>query len=544
MQLATPSGSKAGSLANSPSTLHPAGGLLANSRRLARLLGLLLATVAFSILTPGHASAGTPRRPVAASDLFAQVTAGKAVFAKRVRVEGTLVLPAEVRAPFVVRNSVFANALIGSSSSFRSLVDLSNSKFTGGLDLRYARFDGALILSGAVTAKAAPTSASFAVFEGPIVAEEANFAGAVSFAGAEFHGASRFQRSVFERKADFAFTDFDHVADFLAASFSGPASFSGVEFHSIADFSSGEFDDNAAFNATRFFGLADFTAATFSTSTPGPGGASFAAAHYDGGANFLHAFFAQGATFDRATALSDMDFEGVSFEGDAIFSTVRFLADADFSAGDFARTVDFDQAELSKLNLDGASIPRGPLVLPDPNLGTGHVSDLRMDPADIVRVRSGDNRETRAARLQAFTLVEKASRAGGDLRAAAEAGVRRLTLTRRGRPPVLREADWLVAWGIFGYLFRPLHPLLVLVALFAFGSVFRWHRRRSRGERVPGFTKDLGTTFNSLWGLSPGQATGWDRAEALAFKALLAALLISATNRWPPASDLLKGILP
>lgn len=493
---------------------------------------------------PPGAAAAPRHRTLHAATIAALLSAGRPVVHSGVIVEGDLRLPPDVRRPLVLRNSTFHGRVSGASSSFAGLVDLSSSTFRRGFDFSDARFDGPLLFVDAHVPRGKPARFTFADFGGAAVFGGANFEGGADFAGAAFHGVSRFHKASFGNPTSFGLASFDDVADFSSTSFNGRASFGGTEFRSVVDFSSASFNGETAFTGTRFFGAADFAAAMFTPARGGANATSFADAHFDGGASFLSAFFDAGASFALAGASRDLDFESASFEGDANFTTVRF-GNVDFSLAEVTGLLNFDQAVVTRLDLDRATLS-GRLVLPNPTLGSGRIDDLRMDPADVGRVRAGNARETRASRERALALVETASRSGGDLRAADEARVRRLTLERRDEAVLLRPFDWALYWGVSGYFVRPSHPLLAILALMIVGALVRLrHAGRADLAAAPrGFADALGSSLSSLWRFRLGEGSAALQAEAVLYKLLFAVLLINLGNVWPPVSDILKGVLP
>jgi uncharacterized protein YjbI with pentapeptide repeats len=375
------------------------------------------------------------------------------------------------------------------------------------------------------------------------------FGGPAVFTGASFQGASRFRQAQFLRAANFGFAGFDDAADFAAAVFVGPASFGGAEFRSVADFTGATFSDSAAFDTARFSGAADFVGATFDpTAHRHAPPASFKSTRFDGGGSFFGAQFLAGADFGLTQAAGALDFETATFQHDAVFSTARFLQGIDFSRAEFTQGVlDLDQSSASEVDLTGTTLARTVVVLPDPALGAGRVDNLRLDPADVGKIRQGSEAGTRATREQALGLVESAARSAGDNRAANEAQVRRLTLIRQSRSVVPRVLDYLFLWGIGGYLVRPLHPALAILVLLLVGTLVRAaaERRRQPALAVGVELRDgLRGSAASLTRLSLWKGSAAQQLEALAYKLLILLLILNLGNVWPSIRSLWEGLAP
>jgi hypothetical protein len=170
-----------------------------------------------------------------------------------------------------------------------------------------------------------------------------------------------------------------------------------------------------------------------------------------------------------------------------------------------------------------------------------------MDTHDVPHVQAGDNRQTRESRERAFQLVERAARSEGDLNATAEAAIRRLSLQRQDYNPVHRAVDWAVYWGIGGYLFRWGHPLVTFLALALLATAVRIARasssRRRFHERAFGVLADLRRSLTAPFRF--GKGVSWRaQLESIVQKSVFVVLLAAIANRWPPLSDLLKGVLP
>jgi len=155
---------------------------------------------------------------------------------------------------------------------------------------------------------------------------------------------------------------------------------------------------------------------------------------------------------------------------------------------------------------------------------------------------------TRSARERALALIETAARSGGDIAAANQAEIQRLTLERQGEGPILAALNWTAGWEIGGYLVRPWHPLVVLVVFFGFAALVRsWKARKSRrGLKVKarGFGADLWQSLTAIWRFNPGDGGVVRFGEQLITKVLVVAFVLSLGNAQPGVSPIVKGILP
>ena len=516
-------------------------------KRAARGAGLALVAAAALLVAP--AAPAAPRRPaVDAAAIVRLLEAGKPVAISHARIRGVLRLPAQVNAPLSLRRCVIADGIRAASTTFAGLVDLTGTTIGGDSDFSAAVFSGPVLLGGLHTRPERTARFDFATFRSSAVVTDAVFGGPAVFTGTSFQGASRFRAVQFLKAANFAFAGFDDAADFAAAVFAGPASFGGAEFRSVADFTGATFSDNVAFDTARFSSAADFIGATFAPADEHAPPASFKGARFDGGGSFFGAQFLAGADFGLTQASEALDFETATFQHNAVFSTGRFLRGVDFSRADFTQSVlDLDQSSASEIDLTGTSLAKTVVVLPDPTLGAGRVDHLRLDPADVGKIRQGSAAGTRATREQALGLVESAARAAGDNRAANEAQVRRLTLVRQSRSAVPRVLDYMFLWGIGGYLVRPLHPAVAILALLLAGTLVRAaaERRRQPSLAVGAELRDglrgsaASLTRVTLWKGSPGQ-----QLEALAYKLLLLLLILNLGNVWPSIRSLWEGLSP
>jgi uncharacterized protein YjbI with pentapeptide repeats len=521
--------------------------------RLQFLTAGLFATliVALVALDPSPAQAAH-RRVIAPRVIIGRIDRGLPVNETNVEVRGPLRLPRTVAAPLLIRHSKIDGSITGVSTSFNSVLALSGTTIKGSLRLPYSDFQGPVLMLGTHVHRGA--SFAFAGFGQSVLLDSATFGGRTSFEGSVFHGPARFAPTTFEKTSNFRFAEFGDLAIFEVAQFDGPATFSDAEFRSSSDFAGAGFFGPASLSRARFFGDADFGGSHFMTR------AALDHAHFGGDTSFRRATFFGHATFAAATASSVLDFDGAQFMGLLDFRSAE-VDDAEFSGGakteggtQFGKAVLFDQATIQDLNLDGATIG-STILLPDPR-GTGRISNLRMDPGDVGHIRAvplaaSSGRPsvwgTRSAQENALSLIESAARSGGDLAAANQAQIRRLTLERQSENPIYAAANWTVGWQIGGYLVRPWHPFLALLAFFVLAALARsWKARNDRKglkARLHGYAKDFGQSLTAIWRFSPSDGAA-RFVEELVTKGLVLAFVLSLGTAQPGVSPIVKGILP
>jgi uncharacterized protein YjbI with pentapeptide repeats len=526
---------------------------------------ITLALVVVVLALPGtspvaEAGGHQPYEPIAAREILANLVSGKAVVMRHREVRDRLDLPDTVRAPLIVRDSRFLQGVDGAFTVFQKLVDLSGSEFRGGLRFTGARFEAPVRLEGVQVEAGQSVKFDLAIFQESGLFSGAQFSGPTTLARARFHGQGRFAGAQFGGAARFSLAGFDGDADFTSAIFRRAASFDAAEFDSTADFTAARFFGKAVFDSARFSGLAQFIGTAFIRIDQKGVSASFDRARFDGGATFLHAFFSRPATFSLSRAAADMDFEGAIFRGGAEFSTASFLASARFAGASLGGELDFDQAVIRDLDLRGASIgrslvlprepktvlPRKNTALPTVEATRGRIGALRLDLSDVSHLvdPGGDNR---GAQKRALSLVERTAKGEDDLATAADARMQRLELVREARSWFPEVLDYLFWFGLLGYLVRPLHQLVAIGVLLLLGVMVRgWRIRRLRfgfWARLRRLESDLMKSLRVLLQLSPPDGGG-EQVEYLAFKILMAVMLINAGNVWPVVHDLLDGFKP
>jgi hypothetical protein len=526
----------------------------ASRRRVQFVAGGLVATAlaAFLAVSSPPARAGH-LRTIEARAILARIDRGLPVSATNVEVRGSLRLPRTVAAPLRIRHSTIDGSISGVSTSFNSVLALSGTTIKGSLRLPYSDFQGPVLMLG--THVRGGGSFAFASFDQSALLDNASFDGRTSFEGSVFHAPARFAPTIFAKTSDFRFSEFGDLAIFEVAQFNGPATFADAEFRSSSDFAGAGFFGPASLSRARFFGDADFGGSHFMKR------AELDHTHFGGDGSFRRATFFGHATFVDATSAGVLNFDGAQFMGLLDFRSAE-VDDAEFSGGEktaggtqFGKSVLFDQATIQDLNLDGATIG-STILLPNPR-GTGRVSNLRMDPADVGHIRavpldasSGRPRVwgTRAAQEHALSLIESAARSGGDLAAANQAEIRRLTLKRQDESRIHAAADWTFGWEIGGYLVRPWHPFLALLTLFVLAALVRsWTARHDRNgikAKVQSFfLTDLWQSVTGIWRFNPSDGAPRFVEEFLT-KVLVVVLVLSLGNAEPGLSPIVKGVLP
>lgn len=510
----------------------------------------LAATATATFPSPAQA---TQMRVIRARTILARIEKGLPVSESGVEVRGALRLPDKVPAPVLLRHSAVDGSISGVSTAFEGPLDLSGTKIAGSLRLPYANFGGPLVMLG--TRVGGVASFDFARFEQSALLDRARFAEAALFAGTVFRGPARFANGSLAL-ADFRDAEFADLAGFEGTQFIGASSFAHAEFRSSADFSGAAFTGGrASFSGARFVDGAGFGGAYFTAR------AALDDTYFDKDGDFRRARFFDGATFAATTAPSVLDFDGATFRGPLDFRSAQ-IDDAEFSGGEktgaateFDKGAIFDQATIGKLNLDGAAI-NSTLLLPDPR-GIGGISSLRMDPADVGHIRAVASTRngaatqspgTRKARESALALIETAARAGGDISAANQAEIQRLTLERQGDGPIGAALNWTAGWAIGGYLVRPWHPFIALLVFFVLAATARsWKQRKGRPglkAKACGYCADLWQSVTAIWRFNPGDGGVARAGEQIITKVLVVAVVLSLGNAEPGVSPIVKGVLP
>jgi hypothetical protein len=475
---------------------------------------------------------------VTAATIEAAIAAGKTVSYSGVAVTGRLVLPGRLDAALLLHGVSLPDGIDAQETTFGKLVDLRDSTLGASSDFTGATFQGPAVF---LRVSATKLSFELATFDGNAFFNRLKATGPVSFDYAEFSGTAGFVRASFGRRAGFKNASFGGPAAFTIASFSGPVDFEEADFSSDADFSSSMFSSEANFDAARFGSAAAFDGVTFEK-------VIFTHARFEQGGSFIYSEFGGPAGFALTSSPGDMEFDGATFDDNATFATARYTGSTTFNRAEIDGDLNFDEAVLSRLDLDNTTfVAAGPhLFLPYPSQGNGRLDDLRMDPGDVGHVGTGGNEKSgREKRATALALIEAAAKRGGDLRAADQAHVEYQTILRHDRVLPLRLLDWALYWGVAGYFVRPLHQvstILILLVLFTLIPVV-WIRATRTPEKRLSLRTSLRRSLRSMWQLKIHEGTGWQQAEATAYKVVFLLLLLNVANVWPPVHDLLGGLL-
>jgi hypothetical protein len=473
-------------------------------------------------------------RHVSAASISARLRAGKAVVLNHADIQGTLRLPSVVDTPLILRQSRFSAPVLGAHSSFRSIVDFSTSIFASDINFYDASFTRPFLFTGVTSGRNRVTFA-FASFAGPALFARSSFDGPVSFRGAAFLGGSNFSAAGFADLARFSLASFNQSTDFSTTRFYSTTPFVNADFRSLAEFDSAFFHGHATFAFAHFSQLADFANTTFQPLSRRVACPSFERARFDGSANFSHAsFIGCGASFYNIRAAQDVDFADVIAEKAMDFTSARLLGSASFARADL-RFVSFDQASIDLLDLEAASIAG--LRLPATATGSGRLGGLRLSVNDVDAIEGNDARGAVGAQERALGLIEATARSANDLQTANAAKVRRLSLERDAKAPLPKAFDWIVWWGVLGYLVQPIHPLVAIAIVFGIAVAARAAQRRSIRQLGAAIRDSL----SLLLRLTPPN-DGWRQVEYVVFKFLVVVFLVNVGNVWPPARELIEGV--
>ena len=489
----------------------------------------------------GAATARCPRHALPAAWIRRELAAGRAVSISNRYVVGALRLPAEVRAPVTLHRVTLCGPLLASSTSFDKLVDLRGSRFRAEVDFTDATFNGPAVLTGIHTWASAPLDVDFATFHGLAFFGGAIVRGPATFADTEFNGPARFRADRFDRPVRFGSAVFGDIADFSSMHVKRLADFSAAEFDSVASFSASHFMGKASFATTRFSQFADFSASAFGEITSAP--LTFFAARFDGGVSFLDAQFFGPTSFSLIQSGGDVVFDGTDVERALSFVQANVVGDTTFARATLRSLVNFDEADVHKLDLDGAMfVGTAAVILPQPGSTTAHLDELRFDPADVGHIGTGTGKSTDAEREQALALVSAAALRGGDAKAANQAQYLRHTLIRDDRTLAPRLFDWVVLWGAGGYSVRPWHQVITLVVILLGATAIRVFVPRLRGGKRGPLMKSFKKSFGAMWSLKLA-GSGWAQFEVVIYKVVFLVLLLNLANVWPFGHDLVKGVL-
>jgi pentapeptide repeat protein len=434
---------------------------------------------------------------------------------------------------------------------------IEDSARTGAVSMNGVAVDGNLVLSAVNGAFELRNSC----IKGDLSAESIGFPGALDLTGTVIGGKARFGAATFGQVAAFVGATFDGDADFVNVEFRGAALFASAQFGGNVDFTDASFDRVADFNGAGLGGSAGLAGSASFVSTQFLNDARFTSANFGGAASFLDADFVHGVDlrgahfwdkvdFSESAAGGDFDARDAQFDGDVRVTRVRFAAAADFTDAKFASpgvppvTLHLEQANIQSLNLDAAAPPKEIIFT------GGGVEELRMSPQAVALVRVAPPSglgpgKSCADRACLYGLIEKEARLNGDLETANEAKILRLGLERRSWPLFFRQANWAVGWEIGGYLVRPSHPGVALLALFALGVLLRTLARRIGflQRSPPSVTVAARRAWQAFRQFRAPDATRLFRLESALYKIVFAVLIINLEAVSPPIRNLVEKLI-
>ena len=327
-----------------------------------------------------------------------------------------------VRVPLRCHHCHFEGSFTGTGVVFEDAVDMRRSVFEGPLRLdaavlrEHGAFDGVELKDLAEVSRA-------------------RFTEGVSFANAVFHRTVHFDDARTVRSATFNGATFVGEAGFSGTDFEGKASFAGANFNSSAVFTRASFGGHANFLLVTF-GLYDPTRPTRDTYD-----VDFVEADLAAGGTFQFAHFNRRSRFDRMSGGDMLSFDGATVVVEATFHNV--------TSNGSVSIVDLRFHVGAHLYISDIS-----------------VNDLSMDLSTLDEIPVPDERK------EILSSLETSSKKRGDLTLANKARYRLLSLLGREQRGVARAADEIYRLA-FGYLIRPLNPLLTLLGLVVATGVVR-----------------------------------------------------------------------
>ncbi len=518
---------------------------------LARALMLaLVVAAALQLAAPARAAPA-----LASADVARRLASGKAVTLRNATLRGDLDLGdvARVRGSFRCLDCRLEGSLLGEDVVFEQTVNLSGSEIAGRVALEGATFQ-------------AP-----ALFGSP-PGNPASFLGRVDLKLATFEDLVSFQQAAFMAPADFTLARFRDDVVFAQAELAGGASFDSAVFAGRTRFDRSSFgnpgirlrpargqcepggvsEGRASFERAAFRAAADFRAASFQ------GDACFRAADFEGRADFSQAEFTKQAIFDLARFSQEATFRGAEFIGESSqlaggFDRVRALGLLEFTAATFANQTFFTNIVAPRLSITDAHFeaPKPPLVITDIS-----AEDFVMDVDSIEAVQDqGDVRE------RVLELIESGAKARGDLVLANDAHYRLEVLRSNDYAWPLQALDFVFYRGVAGYLVRPVHPIVTLLALVLLVSAIRssWRSRRVSGSsnvQTRAFSVDAKRSFRGLldrfghevldtlvviWP-GKGEAQLGRRFESNVYRVLVVCALFGLANSNPTLRQMLDAV--
>lgn len=401
---------------------------------------------------------------------------------------------------------MFADAVDLSGSEIGGVVQAARTQFLKGADFRFTRFGDDAIFAGADFGSEGKQET--ATFAGAVFKGQARFE--LETAGGEEHGA-------FHGKADFGRASFRSGADFRLRSFEAAAIFARADFAGRVDFGAADFAGKSVFEGARFADGASFVGATFDAPEESKRTGAIV------------------IVFRGAQAGGDLDFTAVS-----LFGTVSF-ANLFSSARVILRDVDFPEPGQGEVRMQEIE-----------------ARDLAMPVNAVERVAGEENK------LHVLHLIESTAKARDELDTANDAQYRIRVLVSDDHGRFVYWLDYIFYRLIAGYLVRPYHPLLALLALALVISAFRvwtdaaavrWLYARVRGllARLPNAIRRPRRRFrqlaHELFDRVPAALRPVPRArpqlrhrvEVLVYRVLLALALVALARSNPTLREMLDA---
>jgi len=499
----------------------------------------LVAVSALQLTTPATAA-----QALRSADVVNRLASGKVVLLRAVTLRGDLDLGGvgRVRASFRCLDCRLEGDLLAEDVVFERTVNLSGSSIAGRVALEGATFQ-APALFGSPPGK--PAS-----FRGPIDFTLATFEDLVSFQQGSFEAPANFTLARFRGDAVFAQAELAEGATFDSAVFFGRTRFDGSVFgnpgirlrrdRSACELGGGTTDGRASFERSAFRAAADFRGISFQ------GDACFRGADFEGRADFSQSEFTKEAIFDQARFTQEATFRGAQFIGES--------SQLEFTRATFANRTFFTNIVAPRITIADALFEARtpPLVVTDIS-----ADDFVMDVDSIEAVRDQGN-----VRERVLELIESSAKARGDLALANDAHYRLQVLRSQDYAWPLHAADLVFYRSVAGYLVRPVHPLVTLLALVLVVSGIRsaWRPRRPSGRpgvqtrafSVPSsrsfrgaldsYGHEMLDTLAVIWPGKGGAEVG-RRFESNVYRVLVVCALFGLANSNPTLRQMLDALL-
>ncbi len=460
-------------------------------RRASLLIALLIVFLGAAAFTPTSRAAAAGR-PDCSSGLAQGGEIGGPAFADSITsgmctewlgttITSQVTFLNEVRFPLRCLFCIFRGSIGGRDVTFDHTVELSGSVVEGSLNFVGTHFEGGLFLRPAL--KPPTTQAVDVQVTDRLRFDEATFDGDVDLSGALVGDLAIFDHADFRSDASFSTATFLGDVHFYATRFDGDVSFFGIPSSRPApgivpcQATSGIFWKQAVFIDASFKGSADFRGRCFDQDLQFDRVRLTGSLDMSGG-TVRGAFDLTGAQLGRQSS-----FQRVRVSGSSWFDGVSAGGPVDLGSASFGRHVSMiGFSSAGGLNLTGTHLVSfSPCGVAAPGVQIGLV-EFKTDGRHLF---CGPD-----DRVGFMTLVETQARAVGDLRLANEARYELLVQATHKDHGVAVVWDFIYRW-FFGFLVKPLRPLMSLVFVLLLGVIARFSFRRSgaasrRGFRWPG----------------------------------------------------------